>query len=120
MLVELRAQNICHARQVGKQIDEAVQVPPELDDGVLWQRTHQRRPEQPEFRLEEPWGKPVTDALTVQRRFAGERKLRETEPVAKVQPIPLVMDAAEVPIDDMGLFDKRVFFVESEELLRNI
>ena len=120
MLVELRAQNICHGRQVGKQIDEAVQVPPELDDGVLWQRTHQRRPEQPKFRCEEPWGKPVFNALTVQRRFAGERKLRETEAVAKVQPIPLVMHAAEVPIDDMSLVDKRVFFIESEELLCNI
>jgi len=26
------------------------------------------------------------------------------------------MHAAEVPIDNMGLIDKRVFFIESEEL----
>ena len=51
------------------------------------------------------WGKPVFNALTVQRRFAGERKLRETEAVAKVQPIPLIMHVAEVTIDDMGLVD---------------
>src|SRR5580692_10851712 len=120
MLVKLRAQNICHGRQVGKQIDEAIQVPTELDDGVLWQRTHQRRPEQPKFRFEEPWGKPVLNELTVQRRFAGERKLRETEAVAKVQPIPLVMHASEVPIDNMGLVDKRVFLIEREELFRDI
>lgn len=30
------------------------------------------------------------------------------------------MHAAEVPIDNMDLVDKRVFFIESEELLCNI
>jgi hypothetical protein len=64
--------------------------------------------------------KPVFNALTVQRRFAGERKLRETEAVAEAQPIPLVMDAAKVAIDDMSLVDERVFFIESEELLCDI
>ena len=65
VLVELRAKNVRHGRQVGKQVDEAIQVAPELDDGVLRQRAHQRRPEQPELRVEEPLGEPVPDELTV-------------------------------------------------------
>ena len=88
VLVELRAKNVRHGRQVRKQIDEAIQVAPELDDGVLRQRTHQRRPEQPELRVEEPSREPVSDELTVQRRFGRERELCEPEAVAKGQPVP--------------------------------
>src|ERR1700728_5217644 len=66
VLVELRTENMRHGREVGKQIDKAVQVTPELDDGVLWQRTHQRRPEQPKLRLAESWREPLLDALPTQ------------------------------------------------------
>src|ERR1700761_5414408 len=53
----------------------------------------------------------ISELPTLRYRFESD---------TKVQPIPLVMHAAEVPIDDMSLVDKRAFFIESEELLCNI
>ena len=70
-----------HGRQIGEQIDEAVHVAPELDDAMLRQRPHNRRPEQPEFGLKEPRGKELLDAPPVQPRFGRQRDPREGEAV---------------------------------------
>src|ERR1700722_4887934 len=109
-----------HAREVGKQIDEAVQVAPELDDAVLRQRTHQRRPEQKKLRLEELGREHVPDQLTFQRRFGRERELRKGEAVAKRQSVPRPMHPAEVAVDNVRLVVERMLVIEREELLRDI
>ena len=84
---------------------------------MLRQRTHERRPEQPELGLEELRREGVLDELTVQPRFGRERQLCKSEAVAKAKPVPRPMDGAKVAIDDVRLVDERVLVIESEELL---
>ena len=101
----------------GEQVDEAVHVTPELDHGMLRQRPHERRPEQPEFGLKEPWGKELLDAPLVQPRFGRQREPREREAVPQAQAEPRAMHGAEVAIDDVRLVIERVLPIEGEELL---
>src|ERR1700677_269713 len=120
VLVELRTENMRHRREVGKQIDEAVQVTPKLDDAVLRQRTHQGRPEQPKLRLEELSREYVSDELTLQRRFGRKRKLGKGEAVAKGQPVSRPVYRTEVAVDNVRLVVERMLLIEREELLCDI
>ena len=117
VLVELRAQDMRHGRQVREQVDEAVHVAPELDEAMLRQRPHERRPQQPKFRVKELRGEVLLDAPPLPPSFGRQREPRERQAVAPTQTVTRPTHGAQIAIDDMCLVHERVLFIESEELL---
>ena len=85
VLVEARAQDVRHDRQIRQQGQEAVHVAPHLHRTVLRQRPHDRRPEQPEFGGEEAGPEEFVDAPPVQHRLGGQREPHKIKPVADAQ-----------------------------------
>ena len=102
VLVDRRAPDVRHVRKVGKQVQGAVQVAPQLRRAVLRQRPHDRRIDQPEFGREEPRGKELLDAAPVQLRFWRQREPREVETVAPAQAETRAVHDAAVAIDEVA------------------
>src|SRR6202012_3228907 len=93
----------------------AVHIAPKLRRAVLWQRTHDGRPKQPEFAFEKVRREELLDAPPVQMRLGGQRKSPEVQRVAKVQAIMGAVQDAAVAVDDMHLVIEKVPRIEIEE-----
>ncbi len=76
VLVERRAPDVRHVRNVWEHVQGAIQVAPQLHRAVLRQRPHDCRIAQPKFGREELRGKELLDAPPVQHRFGRQREPR--------------------------------------------
>jgi hypothetical protein len=86
---------------------------------VLGQRSHDRRPKEPEFGREKSLRKELLDAPPFQHRFRRQQNPREAEAVAQTQAETRAMHDAAIAIEDVRLVVVRLVPIEGEELVRD-